>query len=81
MFEPKQLCHALFMWAVAMVVGTEVAKATAGTYYPHCTPITDEIQRAWQRGLISKTQARSLISNCLSAEERGAFDARKPSIR
>ena len=62
----------LFIWAVAFIATP--SQAFDKDYYPHCTPIVNEIQRAWHNSEIRDDVARRLIERCLAAEERGAFD-------
>ena len=76
MFEPKQLAWAFITWAIVLVAGNQAARSSERItgYYPHCSPIAHEIDRAWHEGQISERTAHTLIQRCLAAEERGAFD-------
>ena len=63
----------LFLWSVAFIA-TPHAEAFNRDYYPHCSPIADEVQRAYLNQEIREDVARRIIENCLAAEDRGVFD-------
>ena len=70
MFEPKQLAWAFLTWGIIIIAGNEAARSSERTYYPQCTPIINEIDRAWHEGQITEATAHTLIRNCLAWEDR-----------
>ena len=62
---------ALGLFAVATLYG---ARSSERNYYPHCSPIIVEIDRAWHNQEIRQDVAHTLIRRCLEAEERGVFN-------
>ena len=67
------IIYGLFIGAVAFIA-TPPTHAFNRDYYPHCSPIADEVQRAWHNSEIREDVARRLIERCLAAEDRGAFE-------
>ena len=65
--------YGLFIGAVAFIA-TPPSQAFNENYYPHCSPIAHEIQRAWHNSEIREDVARRLIERCLAAEDRGVFE-------
>ena len=62
----KIITTALGLFAVATLYGAESRER----YYPHCTPIINEIDRAWHEGQITEATAHTIIRNCLAWEDR-----------
>ena len=67
------LIYGSLMWAVAFIA-TPHSEGFNKDYYPHCTPIADEVQRAWHNSEIREDVARRIIQRCLAAEDRGVFE-------
>ena len=65
----KIITTALGLFAVATLYGAE-SREQAYHYYPECTPIINEIDRAWHEGQITEATAHTLIRNCLAWEDR-----------
>ena len=66
----KLTLTAFGLFAVATLYGAESRER----YYPHCTPIITEIDRAWHNREIRQDVAHTLIRRCLEAEDRGVFN-------
>ena len=60
------------LWAIT-IIATPPTQAFNRDNYPHCSPIANEVQRAWHNSEIREDVARRLIERCLEAEDRGAF--------
>ena len=70
------MTHILYgslLWAITFIA-TPPAQSFNRDYYPHCSPIADEVQRAYLNQEIREDVARRIIENCLEAEDRGAFE-------
>ena len=68
----RHILYGLFIGAVAFIA-TPPTQAFNRDYYPHCSPIADEVQRAYLNQEIREDVARRIIERCLAAEDRGVF--------